>query len=302
MTSAVTLFSDPACPWAYSANPALTTLRWRYGDQLDWRLVTIGLTEHAREYEQRGYTPVMAARGYGRFRRFGMPFATEPRRRVSASSRACRAVVAARLAQAGSEWAVFRALQLAWFTTTLQLDEDEALVEVLETLAGIEGPGLVEQLDDPAVTTAYDADRAEARSAAGSPSAFQGKAKQQGATVRYTAPSLIFANGSRSLEAGGFQPVEAYDVLVANLDPALRREEPPEDPAAVVERFPLGLTTQELAAAMTPGDNSHLPDREAAEAALIGLVAEGRVERLPIGDDALWRPLQIRAADGWLAA
>lgn len=302
MTIAVTLFSDPACPWAYSANPALTTLRWRYGDQLDWRLVTIGLTEHAREYGERGYTPVLAAQGYRRFRRFGMPFAGEPKKRVSGSSRACRAVVAARLAQPGSEWAVFRALQFAWFTTTLQLDEEEALAEVLAPVPGVDGPGLVEQLDDPAVTSAYEADKAEARSAAGSPTAFQGKAKEQGGSVRYTAPSLIFANGSRSLEAGGFQPVEAYDVLVANLDPALRREQPPEDPGAVVERFPLGLTTQELAAAMTAGDNSHVPDREAAEAALIGLVGEGRVERLAMGDDALWRPVKVRAAEDTLAA
>jgi len=24
-----TLYTDPACPWAYSATPALTVLRWR---------------------------------------------------------------------------------------------------------------------------------------------------------------------------------------------------------------------------------------------------------------------------------
>ncbi|MEA2377045.1 MAG: hypothetical protein QOD13_952, partial [Thermoleophilaceae bacterium] len=29
----VTHFTDPGCPWAYSAWPAHTTLRWRYGDQ-----------------------------------------------------------------------------------------------------------------------------------------------------------------------------------------------------------------------------------------------------------------------------
>ena len=31
----VTHFSDPGCPWAYSASPALAVLRWRYGDR--WR-------------------------------------------------------------------------------------------------------------------------------------------------------------------------------------------------------------------------------------------------------------------------
>jgi protein-disulfide isomerase-like protein with CxxC motif len=37
-------FTDPGCPWAYSASPALAALQWRYGDQLEWRIVTIGLT------------------------------------------------------------------------------------------------------------------------------------------------------------------------------------------------------------------------------------------------------------------
>lgn len=31
-------------------------------------------------------------------------------------------------------------------------------------------------------------------------------------------------------------------------------------------------------------------DREAAEAALIELLAEGRATRVTLGDDALWRP------------
>src|SRR3954470_10390146 len=63
MAISVTHFSDPGCPWAYSASPALAALYWRYGDQLEWRLATIGLTEQADQYVQRGYTP---ARGRGR--------------------------------------------------------------------------------------------------------------------------------------------------------------------------------------------------------------------------------------------
>ena len=73
-----TLFSDPACPWAYSESPALRVLEWRYDSQLDWRLVLIGLTERASQYEERGYTPLRGALGQVRFRRYGMPFAPEP--------------------------------------------------------------------------------------------------------------------------------------------------------------------------------------------------------------------------------
>ncbi|MGZ6706003.1 MAG: hypothetical protein ACXVFN_03520 [Solirubrobacteraceae bacterium] len=124
----VTHFSDPGCPWAYSASPALATLRWRYGDQLDWRLVLIGLTEHASQYADRGYTPLGMARGYRDFRRYGMPFTTAPKRHVAATSRACRVIVAAREQDPALADATFRALQLAQFGSTLVLDDDGDLV------------------------------------------------------------------------------------------------------------------------------------------------------------------------------
>ena len=110
MSVEVTYYSDPACPWAYSVSPALATLRWRYGDQLDWRLVTIGLTERAEQYLERGYTPARSARAYIGFRRYGMPFTAAPRRRIAATSRACRALVAVRVRQPGLEFDAFRAL------------------------------------------------------------------------------------------------------------------------------------------------------------------------------------------------
>ena len=283
----VTLFSDAGCPWAYSAEPALRVLEWRYGDQLEWRLVLIGLTERAEQYVERGYTPLKSARGNAsRFRRYGMPFAPEPRARVVGTGRACRAVVAARMAWPGSEWAVFRGLQFAWFTTTLLLDEDDAIREAITGVPGIDADVVVGMLDRDNVVEAYEHDRAEARTAAGSPTEFQGKAAATDGPVRYTAPSVIFEQGDTRLEAGGFQPVEAYDVVVANLDPTLRREPPPDTPEPLLERFPLGLTTQEVAACLAVGNDP--PDRPAAESALLELVADGKVRRSPLGDDAIW--------------
>jgi predicted DsbA family dithiol-disulfide isomerase len=283
-----TLYSDPACPWAYSESPALRVLEWRYGDQLDWRLVLIGLTEDASQYEARGYTPLRGALGQLHFRRYGMPFSPAPKRRISATARACRAVVAARLASPGSEFAAFRALQLANFTGPLVLEEDSELADALAAVPGIDAQQIVAALDSPEVTEAYERDRQESRTAGGSPSEFQGKTAATDGPVRYTAPSIVFEAGGRLLEAGGFQPVEAYDVLIANLDPTLDREPPPQTPAALLERFPQGLTTQEVAALMTEGNDA--PDRPAAESALIELTAAGRALRQPLGDDALWKP------------
>jgi 2-hydroxychromene-2-carboxylate isomerase len=282
-----TIYSDAGCPWAYSAVPALRVLEWRYGDQLEWRLVLIGLTERAEQYVERGYTPLRSARGYAsRFRRYGMPFAPEPRARVVGTGRACRAVAAARILQPGSEWGVFRALQFAWFTTTLLLDEDGAIREAIARVPGIDADAIVGSLDREDVVEAYERDRAESRTAAGSPTEFQGKAAATDGPVRFTAPSVIFEQGEKRLEAGGFQPVEAYDVVVANLDPTLRREPPPDTPEPLLERFPSGLTTQEVAACLAEGNEP--PDRLAAESALLELAAEGKAQRAPLGDDALW--------------
>ena len=282
-----TLYSDSACPWAYSASPALRVLEWRYRDQLRWRLVLIGLTEDASQYEARGYTPLRAARGQLRYRRYGMPLSPNPKARISATARACRAIVAARILDLGSEWRVYRALALANFTTSLLLDEDAQLADVLGAVPGIRAQEIVVRLDSDEVSEAYERDRAEARTAVGSASELQGKTAASDGPVRYTAPSVIFERDGRALQAGGFQPVEAYDVLIANLDPSLSREPVPPSPAPLLQHFTDGLTTQEVAALLTEGND--LPDRSAAETALLELVASGDAVRRPLGDDALWQ-------------
>lgn len=284
-----TLFNDPACPWAYSENPALRVIEWRYGDQLRWRLVLIGLTEEASQYERRGYTPLRGALGQLHFRgRYGMPFSAAPKARVSGTARACRAVVAARIQRPGSEWSVFRAIQLANFTTPLLLDDDAQLLDVLRRVPGVDAERIVAAIDEPEVIDAYQRDRQEARSAAGSAAELQGKTASTDGPVRFTAPSLAFTRDETTLIAGGFQPVEAYDVLVANLDPTLHREPPPDTPLPLLRRFADGLSTQEVAALMA--GNNETPDRAAAEVALLELVAGGSAVREALGDDALWRP------------
>lgn len=294
MALEVTHYSDPVCPWAYSASPAHAVLRWRYGDQLTWRLVLIGLSEDPRVYASRGYSPARLARGYRSFRRYGMPFTTQPRSRLTASGRACRAIVAVRLEHPGRELSAFRALQLASFTTPLLLDEDADLVAALGGVDGIDPEAVVAAIDRPDVVAAYDADRAEARSAAGGATEFQGKAAVSDGFVRYTAPSLVFSGDAARLEAGGFQPVEAYDVLIANLDRSLSRRPAAESALEALAAFPDGLVTQEVAAIMAEGNSA--PDRGRAEEALIDLVEAGEVTRSALGDDALWSA--VDAADG----
>jgi protein-disulfide isomerase-like protein with CxxC motif len=282
----VTHFTDPGCPWAYSASPAHTTLRWRYGAGLRWKLVTIGLAEDASRYVANGYTPTRSAIGYAGFRRFGMPFQVTPKASLSATSPACRAIVATRLAAPELEDSAFRALQFAQFTTTGVFDDPEALRAALARVDGLDADAIVARIDDPDVREAYDADRALARTAAGSPTEFQGRSANTDGAVRYTAPSLVFEFDGARLEAGGFQPTEAYDVVIANLDPTLERRPPAIDPLDVLAEFAYPLATAEVAAAMA--EHLAVPDVPAAEAALIAAAGEGRALRLPAGDDALW--------------
>jgi hypothetical protein len=216
-----------------------------------------------------------------------MPFQVTPKARLSATSPACRAVVATRLAAPKLEDAAFRALQFAQFTTSGVLDDPETLRQALRAVDGLDADAVVAAIESPAVLTAYAADRARSRSAAGSPTEFQERAANTDGTVRYTAPSLIFqAEDGRSLEAGGFQPIEAYDVVVANLGSTPARRPPAEDAVDALAAFPYPLATAEVAAIMA--EHLTAPDPEKAEHALIAAVAEGRAAHRPVGDGALW--------------
>jgi hypothetical protein len=192
---------------------------------------------------------------------------------------------------------VFRALQLANFNEGLLFDDAEATLRVLSRVPGIDAGEVVGAIDSPEVIAEYERDKAETRTAEGSATELQGKAGNSDGKVRYTAPSVVFETADgRRLEAGGFQPVEAYDVLVCNLDPTLDRREPPETPGPLLSYFDGGLTTQEVAALMTQGNDA--PDRFEAERALIELVGGGEAVRQPLGDDALWLAADSPFIDG----
>jgi 2-hydroxychromene-2-carboxylate isomerase len=285
MPVAVTHFTDPGCPWAYSATPSLAVLRWRFANQLQWRHVMIGLREVDGQLPA-AYTPQRAALGWQSFRRFGMPFAPQPKERISATAPACRAIIAARQSAPDREWAVLRALQIMQFTTADLLEDPDAIANALRAVDGVDADAIVAAIDSDEVQAAYDADRAEARTAAGSPTEAQGRSTNRGGAERYTAPSIIFEQDGTTLEVGGFQPLEAYDTVLANLDRSLERRDPPEDPAELLDAFPDGLFTAEVAALLAP--RLAPLDYVGAEAAMIGAMSDGAAARVAAGDSALW--------------
>jgi 2-hydroxychromene-2-carboxylate isomerase len=283
-------FTDPSCPWAYSAEPLMRALQWRFGDGLRWRTVMIGLSEDTVRSASSGYTPERRVQGWLRFqRRFGMPVLAEPRSRLISSGRACRAVVAARAQSRELSDALLRRIRLAWFTSTLLLDEDEALASVAALVPGLDVAQVISAIDDPATEQAYQADRAETRSAEqqGQPAIAQGRTAATDGPERFTAPSIVFRAGDRSLVAGGWQPLGAYDVCIANLEPSLPRRAA-ATVAEALAAFPAGLTTVELARVCTEHDDD--PDPVAVTNEVVTLCASRQAAREPLGFAELWRP------------
>jgi hypothetical protein len=249
----------------------------------------IGLREEASETAVRTYDPL---RALGRWRvfeeRYGMPFATEPKARTSGTGRGCRAVIAASILEPGSEWVVYRALQLGNFTNSLYLDDAESIRACLRDVPDVDADALVDRSDEADVVAEYERQRAEARSAAGTPAEAQSKTATSDGDVRFTAPSIVFRRGGETAYAGGWQPLLSYDTVLANLAPELERVPAPDSPEPLFEHFPGGLTTAEVAQLLAYGSDP-VPDREWAEEILSALAAAGEISRVPLGSDALWR-------------
>src|ERR1700750_828319 len=94
----ITEYTDPGCPWAYSAEPFRRRLSWLYGERLEWRLRMVGLAESPDEYIDRGFTPERQSGAFAKIaREQGMPIDTSVRPRMAATVPAWRAVVAAKL-------------------------------------------------------------------------------------------------------------------------------------------------------------------------------------------------------------
>ena len=90
----VTHFTDPACPFAFSAEPVRLRLRWLYGDGLAWTTRMIVLTREA------GEGALLAEGAPGLQRRYGMPIDPAPYEREFSTEPACLAFVAARAERA----------------------------------------------------------------------------------------------------------------------------------------------------------------------------------------------------------
>ena len=244
-------FTDPACPWAWSAEPFRRRLTWLYSDRIEWSPRMVGLSETVEENRAKGFTPERLSRSYRRIaREHGMPIDTRKRERVSASVPACRAVVAARIHAPERCLRLIRRLRVLNFSACLL--DDPATIARAASEAGIDPGALEEWLAEPEVERELRADMAAAREPMPAARVLDERLANWSGGRRYTCPSYEIerlADGVR-ISVPGFQPFAAYDVVFANLVPGLDRCPPPADAAEVLEWAAVPLASKEVATVM----------------------------------------------------
>jgi 2-hydroxychromene-2-carboxylate isomerase len=269
MSVEITLFTDPACPFAFSAEPVRQRLRWHYGDGLIWRLRMIVLTR------ERGEAEKLAAGAPGLQRRFGMPIHPEPYPRPASSEPACRAVVAARLHAPAAEEPLLRRLRVR--TMAGGLLDDPGLIAGAAADAGLDPERVLAWSAGEEALAALEEDAALARSPSPAAHALDHKLGGPREQRRYTAPSYeLRGPGGTAFSLPGFNPVEAYEAAVANVDPGLPRRPSPASVAEVLDWAGEPLATAEVAAI------AGLSVERAREE--LSAVAEPE----PVGADAYW--------------
>lgn len=238
----LTLFTDPACPFAFSAEPVRWRLRWHYGDQLRWRTVMIVLTREPGEAEK------LAQGAPGLARRYGMPIDPAPLSRPASSEPACRAVVAARRHAPGVEEPLLRRLRVRTMVGGL-LDDPELLAGAARDV-GLDPDDLRGWSATDEVRAALEADVVAARSPSPAARALDHKLGGPPGERRYSAPSYELArpDGSATVSVPGYNPVEAYEATIANLAPELARRPPPESVEEVLAWAGEPLATAEIVA------------------------------------------------------
>ncbi len=279
----ITEFTDPGCPFAWSAEPTRRRLDWLYGEQLSWELHMVGLADDPSEYDEKGFTPERQAAAFRHLsHEHHMPMDTSRRPRMAATVPACRAVVAVRRHRPDRERAMLRALRILHFSGRL-LDEPETITAAAQR-AGVDARQLEEWLGEPETADVLARDLELARQ----PTPLSHKLAETDDGRRYTCPSYEIeriSDGVR-LAVPGFQPLAAYEVVIANLCPGAQRRPDPNEVEDVLAWVAEPLATAEVAAVCSIG----LDDARER----LGRAAEEE----HVGFDGIWRRKGVRAPAG----
>ena len=272
-------YTDAGCPFAWNSEPMLLHLQWRYGGQLSWETVMVGLADTPEVYAEKGMTPEVMNPAWLDFaENYPMPLNAEPRERVGATGLGCRAVVAAQLHAPAQADGLLRALRVHFFAGDGYLDEDAMIAKAAAT-AGLDPAALASWIAGDDVSSIYDDHTRRARHPSPEAPAQNARLASWPGGRRYTCPSLEVtrtADGAR-LSAPGYQLWMTYEMLFANLLPEAEQRPDAETAREVLDWVPYPAATAEVA------QLRGITRDQAREE----LVAAGATEHR-IGSDALW--------------
>jgi predicted DsbA family dithiol-disulfide isomerase len=244
----ITEFTDPGCPWAYSAEPFRRRLTWLYGESIAWEVRVVGLSESPRDYEERGFDTRAQAEAFRRIsHEHGMPIDTGERPRMAATLPACRAIVAARRHAPDRMRLLLRRLRVRHFSGEL-LDEP-ATIDAAAANAGIEPAELALWMAEPDTEAELREDMALARRPLPAARILDHKLANWSGGRRYTCPSYEIARVADGVRIAvpGFQPFGVYDVITANLVPDVERRDPPDSVEEALDWSGTPLASKEVA-------------------------------------------------------
>ena len=244
----ITEYTDPGCPWAYSAEPFRHRISWLYEGHVRWEPRMVVLAKDAAAQAEKGMTPEKLAAAFAKIaHEHGMPIDTRPRPRVPGTRDACLAVVAARThADRETTRKLLRRLRIRYFSG--ELLDDQATITAAAADAGI-GDDIGAWMEDADVLAALEGDREGARAPIPAAKVLDHKLANWSGGRRYSCPSYEITRLSDGVKIAvpGFQPFAVYDTILANLVPGLERREPPTSVEEVLAWRGFPLSTQEVA-------------------------------------------------------
>ena len=238
----ITEYTDPGCPFAFSAEPIRWRLKWLYGDQLEWHLRMVVLRESVEDYAEKGLTAEILAGGQrpagARARnadghaRQAAPVgdgARLPGRRGGTDARpGARVAAAAPAARA----------QLRGRSCSTSRRRSPTRPWTSGSTRSSSRPGWTRRISPR--TRPRRATRRRPRSPR------PHKLANVGGRDAVHVPVLRV----RGLSVPGFQPWAAYEVALANVAPGLERRDPPSDVTELLRWAGTPLASKEVAVVM----------------------------------------------------
>ncbi len=242
----LTVFTDPTCPFAYSAEPTRWRLQWLYGDQLVWSTRMISLSGY--DGETSSITPQLISHYRTNLReQYGMPIDNQEMVRVPKSIVSTRTYIAVRRHQPEAAERLLRALRIAAMSNKL-IDEDATIADVVNGV-GLEASQVARWAAEPETEAELTSDAEAARNPSEAALNMRHKLSQTSTErTRYSAPSYVFSvDGVTQFELPGFWPLEVYETAIGNVFPNAKRKADPTSVQEVLNWADAPLATVEVA-------------------------------------------------------